>query len=235
MKFRQAALLAVIFMGFGFLNSVEGAIITWGTPTTISGDSDVITDGILVSAIDISTNAINPTVNGVTFVSGTGAAGFSSGTVQNTFGSASAPFSGLSSSYKDLLMSGIFSYDGNNPAPMFTLTLTGLTINNTYKFQVWRNESVIDGANRQGDVVAGNSVTLDQNSTEAAGGVGQFVVGTFVADATTQAIAFSGGNVINLANAYQLRDVTVVVPEPTGALLALLGLIGLVASRRRIN
>jgi hypothetical protein len=41
---------------------------------------------------------------------------------------------------------------------------------------------------------AGNSVTLRENTTAAfQGGVGQFAIGTFTADATTQVISLSQG------------------------------------------
>ena len=65
-----------------------------------------------------------------------------------------------------------------------------------------------------------------------AGSVGQFVIGTFTADSTSQVISFPDlPSYENLVTAYQLRDVTV-VPEPSTGLLLLGGLGTLWVGRR---
>ena len=69
----------------------------------------------------------------------------------------------------------------------------------------------------------GNSVTLDYNyadTSNADGGVGQYSIGTFTADATTQSFTITGvagtGNGAGASaqlNALQLRDVTAAAPS----------------------
>jgi hypothetical protein len=61
------------------------------------------------------------------------------------------------------------------------LTITGLTSGDIYSFQFWSQSGGSTTA------TAGNAVTV------GGGGNGQFAIGTFTADATTQAISFSAG------------------------------------------
>jgi hypothetical protein len=60
-------------------------------------------------------------------------------------------------------------------------------------------------------------VTLDANTTNTVGGLGQFAIGTFTASGTTQAFLLSepGGDFNPLINALQVRA----VPEPSLTLL----------------
>ena len=214
--------------------SLHAASITWGAPTGITGNSDVSTNGTLIGAVNF--NGPATTVNGVNFqaLATTGP----SNTVgnfnlsapffyppQNT-GDGAAPFVSLSSGYKFLL--GSAAATGGT----MTLTMSGLNIGQSYEFEAWVNNSR-PGFTFQVDVMAGNTVTLDPNSSLAAGGLGQFVIGTFVADASSQQVEFSNSEAA-VVNGFQLRQVTSpVVPEPGTALfgMALLGAAGL--TRRR--
>lgn len=237
------SILAVV-SAFALISSTShAAIITWGLPTNISGDSDVSTAGTLFQAANVGDGTTpSPTINGVTFpafVMGSGPS-FTLGDFTlacpswingySGYGYGSGPFSGLSSAYQGLLGYGNY---GNAAAVVMTLTITNLTIGNSYQFQWWVNDSRQVWAGQTVDATAGNSVTLDANTTEAAGGIGQHVLGTFVADGTSQTIDFQGnaGNA-TLQNAYQLRDITP-VPEPASATLLMLGAAALAARRRR--
>ena len=188
------------------------AIITWGTPTFIQGDSDVSTEGTLVASVNANGTAV--TVNGVDFdapggdiyVDGPGWADF-------TFTPSDVS---LSPAYDTLLTSA--NYNGGGMA------IGGLTSNQLYQVQIWANDSRDASASVGGRTVtltAGNAVTLQENknTTSATNTVGQWVIGTFVALGATQDISFSsnvsGGQVINAA---QVRA----IPEP-----ATLGLVGL--------
>ncbi|WP_131989328.1 autotransporter outer membrane beta-barrel domain-containing protein [Chthoniobacter flavus] len=215
--------IAAFLIGIAFwLPAVApAASITWGAATSISGDSEVSTGGALVGAFNVgAADAGSPTVNGVTFTefvlnagSTGGAQGnfsLSSGAIvgaSNAAGSGSAPFTGLSASYQALLQ----SEGGAVPvATPFTLTMSGLSVGQTYQFEWWANISSSSFANDLTTATAGNTVTLDSNKTNAVGGIGQFAIGTFVADSTSQAIVFnSAGEAI--INAFELR----VAPPPS--------------------
>lgn len=231
----------VIAVGIAAGSSAHAAVITWQTPATISGDTNVSTTGTLERAYNMTNQSGSATtINGVNFaVFGVTSNTVSSLTVGSTTitsssgslfsglgnGSASTPFSSLSTSYQTLL--GQFVRTGGN----MTLTLNSLTVGYTYQLEIWTNRS--NTANAQGfTATAGNSVVLDSNTTDAIGGVGQFVLGSFTADATSQAITFTpnGAGLVDFS-AFQLR--TTAVPEPSAIALLIAGGVGLLLARRR--
>ena len=223
--------------------------INWGTPATISADSDVLNTNSLLYAYTFGDTSVpSATVNGVTFASFAAAnAGAGPATVGNvtltmssdTFhssntaaGSASTPFSSLPADYQGLLQSGVADNAGN----AITVSLGGLSSGTTYTIEVWTNDSTgtltsstgnpseNDGTSIQGL----NTKTLDVNSTNATGGVGQYVVGT-VANFTSINffLTASSGEKPEIA-ALEVRY----APEPaTFGLLSLGG--ALLVSRRR--
>jgi hypothetical protein len=190
-------------------NIVAAATITWNTPQNISGDTDVSTTGSLVQASNVS--GPNTTVNGVTFAEfptggGGGSVTFGLFTLNGSFGdfggylNSDAPFT---ANYAALLSTGDF---GSNNSVM-TLTINSLTVGDTYQFQVWMNDSRGIFGQQGSTVTSGASVHMLGNTTGVNGGTGQYVVGTFVADATTQTIQFQGDpNVGTFENAFMLRD-----------------------------
>ena len=225
----------------------HAASVVWSAPTTISGDSDVSTTGSLVSAYNFGAPGVgSATVNGVTFqefaVDDLSLVTVGSTTLSietpgmllpiTILGSASAPFANLSTGYQTLLGSAVGAFN----APIL-LTMSALSVGETYQFQWWANESGVANL-LTSTAIAGNSVTLAWNATNAEGGVGQFAIGTFIADATTQQISFpDSASAASLINGFQLRQ-TSSTPSPvpdggaTAALLAL-SMLGLVAIRRR--
>jgi hypothetical protein len=230
------------------LPSAHAAPIAWGTPQTISGDSDVVTTGALVYAYNLGpSNVASSTVNGVPFSSFAfpSPSGFNSGTsvtvgsvtisefpgdlvAWNTLGSASAPYANLSSAYRVLLDSCGASGEPNT----ITLSLGGLTNGQQYAFQWWASNAAPSPAFAAVTADATNAVTLDSNLTNAAGGLGQFVTGTFTADGVSQSIDFNAvGGSGPLINAFQVRA----VPEPSTYAMALAGLAcgGYLLRRRR--
>jgi hypothetical protein len=223
--------------------------IVWGSPQTVSGDSDVSTTGSLVYAFTFGGTASpsSATVNGVTFspfrIPGGIVTSATVGNVtlsespgllfgSNSFGTASTPFSGLSTDYKTILGSGAYA---DNPVSI-TVSLNGLTNGQDYEVQWWTNNSAnitpqFGGGFTNTTATAINSVTLDANTTNAVGGLGQYAIGTFTASGTTQAFLLSetSGGFNPLINAPQVRA----VPEPTTSVFVLLGATaGLVAWRR---
>jgi hypothetical protein len=236
--------LAASAAAIGLAGSAIAAPITWGTPATSSADTDVVTTGTLVNAINAGDGTTSPTVNGVTFTgvagSTVGGASISSGNFtlatnsgfaihgESTFGAASGDFVNLSTSYQNLLKSGFW----NSAAGLvYTITFSNLTVGDQYAVQFWANNSQQSTGGRNVTLTDPNShaVTLYENNS-AAGNVGQFVTVTFTADATSEAIAMTGADGNNQLTAVQLRNVSV-VPEP--ASLSLLGMAGLMLLNRR--
>ena len=224
----------------GPLPQATAATISWGTAQTISGDSDINTTGTLTYAFSMGTSAVaQTTVNGVTFLPFGINAGFPPPTdvtvgdvtlaespgnlfAYNTFGTATAPFSGLSSGYQSLVGTGAYA----DIPTTIDVTLAGLTPGQDYLVQWWTNNSanltpILGGsfANTIADNPTG--VTLDPNTTNQLGGVGQFAIGTFTADATTQVFTLEASSGFSpLINGLQVRA----VPEPATYILALAGL-----------
>lgn len=225
--------LALLIMA----TTTQAATVTWGSATNITGDTDVQTSpGTLFTALNFGTSTA-ATVNGVTFngfastgagsnsviTSGDGKLSFSSDSgfsTYNGFGSASAPFSSLPADYQTLLATGVY---GNSGTYTFTNTLNNLTIGNQYSFQFWNNDSRDGEPNR-----LLNGVGARPNG--ANGQLGQYAIGTFTADATTQSISLFGNGYLN---AVEVRDLTTAAPEPTISAFFGLGTLGILLRRRR--
>jgi hypothetical protein len=146
---------------------------------------------------------------------------------ESALGSGNAPFSGLSANYQSLLSTAISTDDNNT----LTLTISGLTLGSDYEFQWWLNASNYDGTGSGFHTTASapNPVSLDDNTTNAIGGTGQYVIGTFHAGDTTEIITFTGTDSTQAptVDAFQLR----VVPEPTTLSMFLLSSVALGAAR----
>lgn len=238
--------LAVRFLGLATLalgSTSHAAIITWGAPTNISGDSDVSTVGSLVGAANLGADSFSipltsPTVNGVTFTAWNSTATttsgiFSLGSTTGAFGTSGpvGPVATLSTAYQALVRTGAL-----NMGPTPTLTMSGLTAGNAYQFQWWASDDGLNTATAFGMATAGNSITLDANTTNAGGGIGQFGIGTFVADGTTQVVTFASG-FTSVLNGVQLRLTGTASGVPDGGSAAgLLGLAlaALALARRRV-
>ena len=205
--------------------------INGGTTTTTQtiGDSvfTATTSAQIISGV---------TANGVTLIGD-----FASDAGPTTFGDGG--FNGLNDIF-DLLNSAV--YAGTS------LTMSGLTIGNQYEIQLMGNDA--RGTNRSGYMIGvTDDATLDvfsrvanlNNFTAASELSGDYLIGTFTADAASQTFRMGGtraGNYVDgqaydnpnggqaQINALQVRDLGV-VPEPSST--ALLGLGGLALILRR--
>lgn len=224
--------------------------ITWQSAQAITGDSDVKTNGSLLYAYNVGATGVSgTTVNSVAFLAYAFPANYNTNTVtvgsvamteiqqgyslvsSNSLGGSSAPFTSLSSGYQTLLGSGGSS---SQPASI-SVVFNGLTSGQQYLVQWWTNNSAngtIDsylGLNNTTATSNLNAVTLDANTTNVVGGLGQYVTGTFTATGTSQSMSLAAtGTDAPLISAFQVRA----VPEPSAALLGGLGLLALLRRRR---
>jgi hypothetical protein len=206
--------------------SVRAAEVAWGPPTNISGDSDVSLNGTHLTAVNpglYGSVGQATTVNGVDFIawapSGGGiptdpsrrftlapAAGFGIFTTSG-LGFGAAPFSTLSAPYRVLLDGA--DYASNPGQTQFngsiTMTINHLVVGSEYEFQWWFNDPRPFSTGPVTAATGVTSVSLDPNTSDAAGGLGQYAIGTFTADASTQDILYSTtGNAVGHSG-FQLR------------------------------
>ena len=238
---------AAFFLLAGLGASTARAAILWSAPGNITSDTDVSLSGNLVAADSVQgPGGGNVTVNGVGFSpfglpqnpfntspqtdpTGYFTATPAAGTAM--FGVAlqvsnNSPYATLPGYYTTLLGS---AGTDSTPGAAFTLSINGLTPGHQYLFQWWTEDS---NNSLHSTITAsdGTAVSLIGNTSDTAGGLGQYALGTFIAGASPESIVFSGTN-YEYVNAYQLRDIT---PEPSSAvLLAATGASALL--RRRPN
>lgn len=240
--------------------SLSAALISWGTASVIDdAGAFVNTTGNLVTAINSDTLGDDALISSVNFVGhnldswnagtiGAGGITVSSNAVEGNFGTTFVQGMGAppgitnNGPVDNLISSGIWREQ--------TLTLENLTINNTYIIQIISNDS------RNGRDLNNVTVLTDGVDPSAAAGinplsstepgagnpalVGHSIVGTFVADSTTQTFnvfgSTDGGTTNNnngraQINGFQLR--TIPVPEPSSTLLIGVASLGLLLRRCR--
>lgn len=237
-------------------SGAHAANIQWSNPSNITpgpaGDADVSLNGTLLGAFNVGGSST--TLNGVLFdifpvgnpTNTVGNFTLSNPTqniINSGGGSAQAPFINLSSAYQSLLGD---SVRGNNQSSV-SLTLNGLSVGGTYQLQVWVNDSanfIPPGFTFKTVAKAGNEVEIDPNTSLVEGGLGQYAIGTFVADASSQQVLFNNDEIGGRLNGFQLRQVVPAserpVPTTSGAGLAVLaallfGAAGLTLRRQRLN
>ena len=245
-----AAVASVALLSASIAEAGVSAAITWQTAQTITGDSDVQTAGTLAYAYTFGSSAVSATtVNGVNFAAfGLNHVGYpQSVTVGNVtlaespgwldpatgLGAAGAPYTSLSAGYQSLLGEGASASDPFT----ITVTLDGLTAGRQYSLQWWSSNSsgttAIYGADLS-STTASDPFSSQVTLSSTAGGIGQYVVGTFTAVASYQIFTLESpsGFTAPLMNALQLRDITP-TGVPGGAGLAGLLALGTAGRRRR--
>jgi autotransporter-associated beta strand protein len=200
----RPALLAAA--SFALAVSAGASNITWQSPQAISASTDVNTQGTLFTS---KSTGGDYTVNGVFFTTAnvnfaesfnTGAVGFMNGqTYIGTNDTDGQNYAGL------MNVAHLFNPDSNAEA---TITFSNLTTNQEYLVQLW----VADYRGYPNDrylTLTGGSNTSGQlkylDSDNSNGGIhGSYVIGTFSADATSQAILINSNQSTQM-QAVQLR------------------------------
>jgi hypothetical protein len=153
------------------------ATITWGTPTAISGPTDVLTTGTFVAAASAFGSA--STVNGVSFAAYNATSSFTyTGTRASYHSETYPPTNTGDSAYNDILNIGFHSLDDGSA----TLTLSGLTAGQQYRGQLWTPSWDITWST---SFSSGNQVAMGNTAL-----VPTYVTGTFTATGTTQTISY---------------------------------------------
>lgn len=202
------------------------ATIDW-TSGVISSPTDVSTNGTLVFAINGSgTSGQSNIVNGVNFISSTrGNAGNlaqtqspGAETISSTLGndnSGSFTDGGIAGTLGDIIQGGWW---GTTTGTSASVTLSGLTVGHEYEIQLFANDARSSRddrwVSRLDNGEGGVGVDLQLNNQPSGGLAGDFGIGTFTADSSTQSFTISGlidgnpslGRVH--VNAIQLRLVT---------------------------
>lgn len=202
------------------------ASITWDTPQPIAAATDVSTEGSYFGSwAPFNGNANQFPVNGVTFQ------GFDTLGISNSgFSGDGGPYFGThntgNSNYNTLVTYGVYA---NGPNASFTVNGNGgrpLTVGRQYLVQAWVSDARNLGVFRSQTISGSGAMAFPSNGT----GMGSWVVGRFIADATSQQFDITANSSAQL-NLLQVRDITV-VPEPSAALLACLAWIPLLRRRR---
>ena len=200
----------LLLSGLAALHPAAAQFVTFGAAQTISSVSDVSNSGTFVDAYNFG--GTSATVNGVSFSSMTSTTGAGHLTVSGAdsffngfgLGGSGTAYNGLDSSYQSLLTNGLYK----NSATAMSYTESGLTAGHRYQVQYFVNDSRSGIVGRTETVTSsgGNvSPTLSYNSTNAAGGVGQYVNGTFTAASGNVTIT-ALGNASTQINGLQFRD-----------------------------
>src|SRR5258706_3217577 len=153
----KAQMFCVVALGCLAIVANAQPNITWQTPVTISGRSDVNSSGVYFGSWAPQDGSANShPVNGVTFQGFSDLPGFNPGpTLDNGydgFGSPNTP----DTNYNTLLQYGRFSNEGLSPA---TFSWSGMTSGNTYLIQVWVNDGRNIGQSRSETVTGGDSTS----------------------------------------------------------------------------
>lgn len=174
------------------------APIAWDPVLDTADPTVIITDGVLVEAINGSSAAGVVTANGVNF------------SPSNTLlpnGAASVALSGqttLDTGLDDLLNTVEF---GGGTATSITVGGGALVSGQTYSIQIFFTDLRTCCSGRVMTYGDGEGNTVDVTASGAAGTFGQFATGTFVADGPSQTLSLTANGFGNVhINGYQIRS-----------------------------
>ena len=184
--------------------------LIWSDPVSITSDSVVSTNGVLIEAVDGTSSSTparsNLTVNGVTFVQATAPR---DDFTQHYYDAAVYRGSGVSGDFAKILDDDIYSATGGEGGNEAVLTLTGLTTGSIYLFQMFccENRNSVTWSQK----VRGGART-SETVTDGGNGGAIALSGTFTATNTTQSLHFTEVAGAVWWNAFQVRTLP---PEPS--------------------
>ena len=182
--------------------------ISWQTPTTIAGPSDVSTQGTYFASWAPGDGGANTLpVNGVTFQGNSDLPGFKTVDLANSYNGFGSPGT-ADANYNALLQYATFANETPN-----SLTWNGMTPGHTYLVQIWVNDGRNISQTRSETFTGGTSTSGSVLYGSDGSGPGQYIIGTLVANSLgTQIISInpfsSGANPDAQINLLQIRDIT---------------------------
>jgi len=233
----NAIATATAFALVGAVSCASAAAISWSPGPSFGGPNGhqgILTNGTLVEAIDLgatgsaigTTITVDPAGLNLRFTR-VDSPFFTTPFADSGFGT---PNNIGDAGWRAIIDTAEYSVS-DVTAPTF---LSGLTVGSTYQIQFFSGRSYpgLEGRLLQYGDGQGNfspTVSMGQN-------VFTSMVGTFVANASTQAIVFDENTNLPTLNAYVLREIPA-IPEPGSGLLMLAGLAaaGLFVQRCRVR
>lgn len=194
--------------------TAQAQTIIWGSAQAMTGDADILTNGTYVDAAFFGGSKItDDTVTFNPITSGHTSLGFisiqSDGSVNYGGSALFSSASPSSTTYSNLVSTiGYTHYNAAAPAPL--VTLSGLTIGDTYQVEVWAFDGK-DSSTAVGTHLTGTTPVMFNNTA-----AGQYSIGTFTATSGVETFAYAAntGASFEVISDVSLRDLGS-TPEPT--------------------
>jgi hypothetical protein len=208
----------------------NAATITWATATNMAGGdgtTDVLNEGTLLDSVNVNGSSA-VTIDGVIFKTEANSSISVNGNGHNDFVFDPTDPALTSTDYLNGLDEARYSVN--------TIQITGLTSGQEYKVQVWANDArgsqnVALGRSlylNYGDGSAASSgvQVLDNQNVGGTSTLGQWIVGTFTADAATETILATGYDGSQFGDEYGVVPLVQVREVPEPATLGMIGALG---------
>lgn len=210
-------------LAFAASTLATAAPIIWLPAQNTADAADVITVGEVMEALNGAITDVGAVaVNGVNFANTTTL-------LPRSFAGALDGSSTGDAGYDGLLNSFAF---GGGTAVDLQIGGGALTPGNQYLVQVWFTD--LRSCCSARDMTYGDGEGSSVNVNASGAGLGQFILGGFIADDSNQTLSLASNGFANVhISAYQLRDMSNPVPAPSSLLLLGLGALLLGWRRRR--